>query len=1291
MTTRAHLGWLLAACAALFAPLWVPQGAYASQPAVVAPYTAAPPNIDGVVREGEWDSASTLCAFTDIAQQQVSRVQPVVWIVRDEDALYVAARLPVPRGKLPKATTTQRDGQVWSDDALELFLAPGITGSDYYQFIVNAAGAQWDSRGRDGSWDADWSTAAATGQDYWEAELRIPFASLGVMSPADGEVWRLNAAWDRQVPTPLVASWVTVAGTLHAPESFGRLAFAEETAVVQLTGPSDTLGGEVQFEGALKASIPTEAKLSIVRTDGDESVEVAVATAVHAGGDAVSPVELVASLPTEGRFPARGDYEIRLSVTEKDHPVYMHAAPLIVPDPLQVTIGKYFLEGLMEIDATLSGLGIFARGASATANVFNAKGKRLRVKRLKTDPEALTASTVLDVSKLDPGGYELRVAAIGRKGHLLHRVSIPFTKPEIPSWLGSQEGISNEVLTPWTPVTVEGSAVGVWGRNYEFGPLPFPRRVTAAGRSILAGPVTLRVVADDGEYTWQQAGEIETVETTPARTILTTAGVADNIRCSGKVTVEYDGMVRSDFVVTPRGVKTIQQVSLVIPIKEEHAKYLYHFPGRWASAYNAGALPQTGFEASFRPFIWLGDEERGLAWFSESDRNFFVEDPQKVTQITRHDGVVTLQINMVSGARQVKTPLEYTFGFQATPVKPMQPDAWTYRICHQGAYGVEDTVWHGAASITYPAEGNINLQEGTFEAWVRPKFNPQPDIASDDPSRGHLNRNLLDVTIPGDSNIGLYWNIDDRGMRAYYKQGSEYPLILGARVPWKADEWHHVALTWGDKTRIFIDGKKVAERDHKGTIDADVSHATISLGKTPSEFDIDEVRISDIARESFDLSEIRAEDEHTLLLDRMDAIDPHSQERTTASDKGVSGIAEGGTVLPGKWGYAFSLYEPGPATTTLDRLAQLGVRTLVFHEHWTDIQNYTSTTHGEKLHKLVKACHDRGIKLLLYFGYEMSNIAPEWDLYSDECLVYPRRGGYHRQPEQRAYIVCYNSAWQDFMADGIAGMIDEYDIDGVYLDGTANPWACRNIHHGCGYEKPDGSVGETFRIFATREMMRRIYTAVKSRKPDGQVNVHQSTCMTTPTLAFATSYWDGEQFGSIERGPDPLQVLPLDAFRCEFMGRQWGVPAEFLCYERPYTYREAMSFTLLHDVLVRGALGGNLEMESKLWQGMDEFGRGGAVFLPYWDNAPYVETGPDDTVKATIYSRAEDGAVIVVSNLGAEETVAQVMLDLEGLVLSAELTATDMVTGLPVELDADGAMSFPLSSFDFRVIWVKPK
>jgi len=623
-------------------------------------------------------------------------------------------------------------------------------------------------------------------------------------------------------------------------------------------------------------------------------------------------------------------------------------------------------------------------------------------------------------------------------------------------------------------------------------------------------------------------------------------------------------------------------------------------------------------------------------------------------------------------------------------------DVWDYRISHAGNYGLEKTPAPARAALTYPAAGNLDPRQGTLELWVRPEFDPNVPVDPQDPNRARFNRSLFAVHFASGDQIVLYWNIDDRGLRFFVKQGGEYPLLLSTHQNWQKGELHHVALSWGKAIRLFVDGQEVASRPFQGTLDQGVEGAVIEFGAVsgdPCEFALDEIRISDIPREPEAFDQPLAADEHTLLLDHLDeTFQPDGVKRTRpavyAARRNPPSTTGGGTpspeasFVPVKFGQGILLAQAGPPKTALDRLAEKGVRTLVFHEHWTDIQNYPRTPHGEELRSLVKACHERGIRLLLYFGYEMSNIAPEWPLYSDECLVYPRAGGYRRQPEQTAYIVCYRSKWQDFLAHGIARMMDEYDIDGVYLDGTEFPWGCANRHHGCGYEKPDGSIGVTYPFFATREMMRRIYTLVKTRKPYGQVNVHNSTCMTIMTLAWATSSWDGEQFGGIERGPSALEVLPLDAFRCEFMGRQWGVPAEFLCYNRPYTMHEALAFTLLHDVLVRDA-----PEEPKLWQAMEDFGRKQARFLPYWDNADFVRTGPE-SIYASLYTRGVQGTMMVVANLGQEKQEATVSLNLRRLKLPPGARATDALSGDPLPLE-NGVLRLTLEPMDWRLVRVK--
>ena len=233
------------------------------------------------------------------------------------------------------------------------------------------------------------------------------------------------------------------------------------------------------------------------------------------------------------------------------------------------------------------------------------------------------------------------------------------------------------------------------------------------------------------------------------------------------------------------------------------------------------------------------------------------------------------------------------------------------------------------------------------------------------------------------------------------------------------------------------------------------------------------------------------------------------------------------------------------------------------------------------------------MKVLVYHGYELSSLAPEWAELSDEVLVKNANGeitpGWYRLPEQRDFKVCYNSVWADRLADGIEQAQKRYGFDGLYLDGTIEPWACCNERHGCGYRAADGKLRPTYPIFGVRRFMQRLYGMVHPR--GGLISAHQSTCCVTPTLAFADSYWDGEQFSGGELSGDPLKNLPLDAFRAEFMGRNFGVPCEFLAYERPpqWTFDHALAFSMLHDVRVRPCGLAALEKMSPIWSVMTRF------------------------------------------------------------------------------------------------------
>lgn len=1251
-------------------------------PRLLCPLLPPKIRVDGLVEAAEWERASAMSGLVRLGEERVEDGLTTFWVAADGEALYVAVRMPLPPKAKPKAGVAQHDGPVWEDDAVEVFLDPGRSRRDYFQFIGNSVGTKWESRGQDGSWDAPWDFRATVHEGRWEAELRLPFASLGVPPPQPGEVWGFNLCCDRQTPWRELLSWAPLQKGFHEPQRFGELVFERGASRVQLLLEGRPSGGRVRLTGrAFLETAPLQMRLT-VQQEGRKLAE--SQTLTGPGQEAV--------VRWEGGPPkaplAPGLYRVAFEVLAQEREPRLLtkvALPLRVEPPLVLTLHPFYLVAKrLQVDVAVKGMEVPLEELALRLEVRRAEdGKEVGGQWVERIPDTAQATVEFDTTDWPAGKYAL-VARAFRRGEdePLAEERQPFEKPPTPKWLGSQAGMTEEVLPPWTPIEVEGTTIKPWGREYVYADRPFPKAIVTRKEQVLAGPMRLLV---------RYANRTMEVEGGTFRLLRRSPGVVEwayeatmpSFRLEEKVTIEYDGMIRHDWRLIPIGSPTLEGLVVEIPLQAEHARYLYHFPGRWGSAFNAGALPKEGFVSAFRPFLWLGDEDRGLAWFAESDRNWFPADPNRAVEILPQGEVVLLRLNLIGQPLTLTEPLDYTFGLQATPVKAVAEDVWDMRIVHAGRYGLESQPYRGPATLTYPAEGNFPPQQGTLELWVQPAFDPQVEV---DPSvpRGTYNRDLFAVRWPDGDMLMLYWNIDDRGLRFFIKRGEGYPLLFGTHQKWRPGEWHHVALTWGEAVRIYVDGELAAERAWRGTLDKPLQEAQLIFGGGACEFAIDEIRLSDVPRTTFDLTAPPQADEHTLLLDPLDeSFTPDGQRRTQGG--GVpAGLA---SFKPGRFGNGLFLYRPSGPKTYLDHLAELGVRTLVFHEHWTDIQNYTSTTHGEALRRLVRACHERGIRLLLYFGYEMSDIAPEYPFYGEECLVFPRAGGYMRQPPQTAYIVCYRSPWQDFLAEGITRMMDEYDIDGVYLDGTEYPFACRNQRHGCGYRRPDGSTAPTYPFFAVRRLMQRIYAIVKTRKPNGLVNVHNSTCMTIPTLAWATSTWDGEQFGSLQPGPFALEVLPLDAFRCEFMGRQWGVPAEFLCYNRPYTYPQALGFTLLHDVLVRGLSPEQIEHESRLWRAMERFGRKQALFLPYWNNAEVVQVNPSE-VKVSLWSRGEEGTMLVVSNLGRERCQAEVSLNLPRLRLPPTALARDALTGEPLPLER-GSLTLGLEPLEWRLVEVK--
>ena len=1260
---------------------------------ILAPIAA--PTIDGKVDPAEWAGTVAATGFTRLGQGALVARQPVLRLAYTPQALLIAAEVPLPPGEKARAAATDFDGTVWNDDSVEIHLDRGHTEKKGYQFVVNALGTHFDAYGGDAKWNGPWEAKALNTAGKWSAEFSIPWATVGG-APAAGDLDGFNAIINSSylggtlTLAPLKASAHETANYLHL--SYGR----------GLAVSLERLDG-ADLESLLAAAVGDgEARLeyTLRRTGDREPVSKQTLKLVPGGTTAVpgGTTTVPLGIPADAGGPKAGDYTLSLRADGPTGPLLVRRVELQVEAPLRVRLAAFTRTGLLKVFLIAQPAVFKPEETDYDLTVSSPAGT---IKHLTYRQPAATSGTAPDLTltreELTASRLGLKVVATNRRTGATKTVERELDNPLRPAWLGTKEGITDKVAAPWTPLKLAGDYVKCWGRSYHFGKGPLPAEVVTGGKHILAGPIRLVGNVGGRDLQWT-SGNCEPSEVTPEH--ITMAGIANSgdsrdcpLRMKGTARIEYDGMIRVDLTLTPGKPEVLaRELTLEIPLNTANARYLYHFPGQWGSVANSGFVPKAGWAHGFKPFVWLGDEDRGFSWWCESDENWYPYGNPRALTVDPAGAVTYLRCHLVATETTIDKPLKYTFGFQATPVKQPDKTVWDYRITHHGNYGLESERAATGGRVTYPIAGHLRREEGTFECWYRPAVDSERQLPFEQ-RRYSGNREIFTVQLSpgmGGTNYGLYYNGTMQGLVGWARTDGVVTDNPGTSFDWKADEWHHVAMTWDKQNvRIYLDGKQLSETPNKGFFAGPTENAAIMIGGDGALASIDEVRLLSVARPPTVLDRPCEPDAQTLLLDHFEGYGPGGRgEKPGTPDAWVKFAA-------GRFGKG-PTWAPQLGHTRLEELAGLGVRTICFHEHWVPYQSYPHPVEADRprLHSLADGVHAAKMNLLLYMSRQFADNSPEWELYSDEACSEPRPAPYTRYPAQRDYIACWNGPYKDFSLYWLGKTMDEFGNDGWYLDGPEWPTQCANRGHGCGYLAADGTVRPTWDIFATREFMKRLYVLTRTRKPQGQLNIHNSTVMVIPTLGWGTSSWGGEQIDAIKPPVKTLDILPLDAFRTEFMGRQWGVPSEFLVYDgMPYYAKDVLAYTLLHGVLIRPGSPDSLDRISALWKVYDQFPFDNfgsrAKMYPYWNNGEYLQCSPQG-VYATAYERKGEGLLVIVSNLGDAAVEAGVTVRLAKFGLGTRARVTDALSGETIAHD-NGALKLAIDGWRYRVLRVRPR
>ncbi len=201
------------------------------RPNLIAKQCNSAPIIDGKIDDSIWQRKPDVFKFIGIEYLPFDRleypsVRTEVWFTYDQTNFYVAMRCYEPLIDMLKTDVNKRDGNLWTDDSIEVALDTNRDRKSYYHFMINAAGVIYDAFGLNNSYDTDVKAAVSKDNDGWNVELAIPWANIKVQPPVSGAKMGFLFARTRKTQQEDMAQFLQyppLNGWNHRKEYYGNL------------------------------------------------------------------------------------------------------------------------------------------------------------------------------------------------------------------------------------------------------------------------------------------------------------------------------------------------------------------------------------------------------------------------------------------------------------------------------------------------------------------------------------------------------------------------------------------------------------------------------------------------------------------------------------------------------------------------------------------------------------------------------------------------------------------------------------------------------------------------------------------------------------------------------------------------------------------------------------------------------------------------------------------------------------------------------------------------------------
>lgn len=323
------------------------------------------------------------------------------------------------------------------------------------------------------------------------------------------------------------------------------------------------------------------------------------------------------------------------------------------------------------VDLYFTAEGFFSRGMvemfSGSEKVFCQKLQKVHAQNKVTIP----------LSGLKSGNCKIIITGLNSSGKRVARQEIPFLVPTaVESWRNNRSGVTSKVPEPWKDLQFDSGKTIASGTtfSYQFSGSPLPEQVTAAGQDLLKRPTELLLNGKKLDL----RGKVKILRRGGDVTVFSSETKVSGFLIKSTVETHFDGFVWVKLSLIPEKKTVVNRLQLRFPFRKESSS-LFNSMNKFYVSYEAGhcgKFRQYDMNLYRRPpVMFVGNEHCGLQWFCEKLPCWYNQNKDQSLQLLSGKSENLLALNFIDKAVTLDRQLDYEFGFQSVPLRPM-PENW---------------------------------------------------------------------------------------------------------------------------------------------------------------------------------------------------------------------------------------------------------------------------------------------------------------------------------------------------------------------------------------------------------------------------------------------------------------------------------------------------------------------------------------------------------------------------------------------------------------------------------------